>query len=211
MTQERRRIVITSPVLVVVEGPDEQRFYEALCTKHQIGPCQFEAASGKDDIRPSIRAFALAPGRENLRAVGIIRDGDDDPDRAFASAADALACVEWPRPIGNMLITAGTPSTGVAIVRGNLDTLCMEAATKSCEARSVCVNGYLDCLRTAVGEPAARHKAWVHAFLAGFGKGDVRVGEGAKRGCWPLDSVVFGDIRQFLTDLAGRADPQVRS
>jgi len=206
---ERKRVEITEPILVIVEGPDEKRFYETLCTKHNIGPCQFAWASGKDDIRSSIRAFSLAPGWEKLRAVGIIRDGDDDPAREFASAADALASVGWPRPSENMLVAPGRPGTGIAIVPGNLDRLCVEAAEEDCQARALCVNSYLECLESAFAELANRPKSWVHAFLAGFGKGDVRVGEGAQRGYWPLDSHVFDDIRRFLTELTKQVEQQV--
>jgi hypothetical protein len=199
---EQPPVEILSSTCIVVEGPDEKRFYEALCRHHGIEGVQFIFARSKDDIRPRVRALAQASGHERIRAVGIIRDDDGHPDRAFASASDGLAAAGWPKPQSPGVIEHGTPCTGVMLVGGNLDVLCRKAVSEQADPRAKCVDAFMACVSECTGENADRPKAWVHGYLAAFGKGDVRVGEGAERGAWPLDNPAFGSLRRFLADLA---------
>jgi len=200
-SESAKPIQITSPVVVLVEGPDEQRFYCRLAHSEQFNSLQFVPMGGTANLRARLRAVANSPGRDALRAVGVIRDGDLDSDAAFASAADAIAAAGWPRPDKPRILSDGNPRTGVFIVEGNLDRLCQEAARAAEPERSQCVDCYFECVETVTGELADRPKGWTHAYLAGYSKGDVRVGEGAERGIWPLKSDVFDEIRAFLRNL----------
>ncbi len=88
-----------------------------------------------------------------------------------------------------------------------LEDLCLAAVTKDPSTRSAmhCVDDYFKCLGEQAGishKINALPKARIHAFLASRPDPELRLGEAAQRGYFPLDSPVFKPVIDYLTQLA---------
>ena len=89
------RLKITADRLLLVEGQDEVNLFRALL-KHCLGDpakpdIQIIEAGGRDKFRGRIATIrADAASRPPLRALGVIRDADDNAGNAFRSVCGAL-------------------------------------------------------------------------------------------------------------------------
>ena len=200
---------IRSDRLLLVEGRDEVNLFDALM-KHCLGAgptVQVIDAGGKDRFPKNLRALSTAArARPSLRAIGVVRDADDDAAGAVGSVCDHVRNVGYEPPAVHGEFSDAVPSIGVFIVPdgtepGAVETLCRRSREGDEVAK--CVDEYLRCLD---GNQAMRStneaKSFAHAYLAAMEDPVARVGEGAKQGVWDFESAAFAELSEFIRKLA---------
>ena len=201
---------ICSDRLLLVEGKDEANLFDALL-KHRFGDAeerkiQIIDAGGRDKFRRNIVAIkTAAKSRSPLRALGVIRDADDNAGSAFQSVCGALRHAGYEPPAAHGKVSNGNPPVGVFILpdgagAGAIETLCRQSVAGDSASR--CVEAYIDCLKEhrAMRSPN-EDKTFAHAWLAAANDPVARVGEGARQGVWDFGSVAFANLSSFLRRL----------
>jgi hypothetical protein len=84
-------VAITSTKLLLGEGKDEVRFFNALLVHLGIADIQVTDYGGKTQLKDYLKALAKTPGFVGLASLAITRDSDSDVAAAFASVNGALA------------------------------------------------------------------------------------------------------------------------
>jgi len=201
---------LTQPKLLIVEGKDEQFFFDALlAAMGHRSDVQICPQGGKDKLARYIRTLTQTPGFDDqankVNAIGIVRDADDNPDAAFQSISNALKDGNLPVPPHPMQLAGGDPQVIVFITPGNhrpgaLEDLCLWSVQDN--PATPCVNSFFQCLREKLpGDdlPKNLSKAKVQAFLASR-KHTVRdLGVAAKKKYWgDWEHEAFSEIREFL-------------
>lgn len=196
--------VLQKPVVLVVEGKDDERFFSAffkhLGLEHRI---EVVESKGKDKLPAVLRTLKTNPGFSQVHHLVIVRDADEDSGAAFQSVQNALEHAKLPKPKHPSESTIGTNPVVTVIILpickkvGALEDICLESVID--DPALPCVESYFECLR-AQGLPLPKQlsKAKAHAFLASREKPDLRLGEAAEAGYWPWDKEAFGEIRQFF-------------
>jgi len=200
---------IVQPRVLVVEGHDEEGFFEELIEHLGHHDVQVVNVQGKD-MGPRLRTVVNAPGFRQVVSLGVERDANSDPAGALQSVRGALLNAGLPAPAeplepvqeADLRVTVMLlPGLGRA---GALEDACLASVTERPEWE--CVEGLFRCLHEkGLPEPVQRAKARVHAYLATAPNPMLRVGEAAKRRYWDLDHPAFEDIRRFLRLVAGEA------
>jgi len=204
------RIEITKRKLLIVEGRDEENFFNALFRDHLCrDDVQVLPIGGKTRIHDNLQALILDPRFSDVEALIVVRDADvgapgsDTP--AFRSAWEsvclALRNAAIPVPTAHATFSTETPRTGVFIMPdghsdGMLESLCLAAVRNQPEY--ACVVGYFECLAKHDVRPGHLDKARAHAFLSSRPEPDRRVGEAAQAGYWPWESQAFSQLIEFL-------------
>lgn len=207
-------IHITGRWLLLVEGRDEELFFGAFVRaelpEHESGYQVIPL--GRDGFRRGLRAVATDIRERHVEAIGVVRDADEHPDRAFQGICDALKNSEFDRPDAHGKIVEAEPRIGVFVMPdgkscGALESLCRRSVTAGIAGS--CTGEYLDCLDRHEGwggkqerNTAQRDKALTHAFLASQKDPVARVGEGALQGIWDFQHEAFREIWDFLLRLA---------
>ena len=202
---------ITSDCLLLVEGKDEVNLFDEF-VKHCFGAgptVQVIDAGGIRKFPKQLGAIqTAAQARLSLRAIGVVRDADDDAAGAFMSVYHHIHNVGYEPPAAHGEFSDATPSIGVFIVPngkdpGAIETLCRRS--KEGDEVAKCADEYLRCLE---GNEAMRStnedKSFAHAYLAAMKDPVARVGEGARQGVWDFDSAAFAELSEFVRKLASR-------
>ncbi|MHC4198875.1 MAG: DUF3226 domain-containing protein [Planctomycetota bacterium] len=199
---------IEEPNLLVVEGKDEERFFARFLKHLGVANVDIRGVGGKHSLRRELRLLTQpSPGFENVEALGVIRDADDDPANAFKSVCDALGevCLAVPKECGE--ICGEEPRVGVMILpgkdrRGALEGLCFESVQD--DAAIKCVEDYFDCLvEQAQKMPGENAKKKLQVFIASREGAARLLGEAAEAGVWPWESPAFDEVKGFLRTLFG--------
>jgi hypothetical protein len=192
---------IRHPRLLVVEGRDEQLFFEAFLQYLRITEVQVLPIGGKTQLRPNLKALRNTPGFTNVELLGVIRDADDNAKGAWESVRDAVRDAGLAVPRRQSAPVGTSPQVTALILpgedkRGALEDLCLRAVAT--DPAMACVEDFFQCLRR---RPAP--KASVQVFLASRSKPGLRLGEAAQAGYWPWNAPTFERLRRFL-QLFGR-------
>ncbi len=207
---------VTSDVLLLVEGQDEVNLLAALLKDvprrgAAASAIQILAAGGRTRFRKELKALVVEVERSgrSLRAVGILRDADENPAAAFQSVSDAVRAAGLTPPPKHGQFSNDTPAVGIFIIPdgaspGAIETLCLRSVAGTRVAR--CVKDYIACLEQDGDSrsSASIDKTFAHAYLAAGPNPVARVGEGAQAGAWDLDHAAFAALRGFVTELARR-------
>ena len=203
------KIRIESDRLLLVEGRDEVNLFEELIA-HCLGAqpkIQVIEAGGVHKFPKRLKAIETAArARPTLRAIGVVRDADEDAAGAFRSVCDHLRNVGYEPPAAHGRFSDAKPSIGVFIVPdgsqpGAIETLCRRSREGGDIA--TCVDEYMECLKTRNAMRSRNtDKTFAHAYLAAMEDPVARVGEGAKQGVWDFSSPAFSDLSGFLRKLA---------
>ena len=207
MTSPFGRISVKSNRLVLVEGEDERNLLTKMLAEWNIQGIQTIPVGGKDNFRAGLeQVMESARATETgLLAIGVLRDADEYPDRAFQSVAGSVRSQGLNTPSSHSVVAQGQPSTGIFILPdgtnpGAIEDLCWRSVEDTATAQ--CCSNYLACLEVsnALLSPNVG-KTLVHAYLASQQDPSARVGEGALQGCWPLDHPAFEPLKDFLHHL----------
>lgn len=193
---------INKPKLIAVEGNDEVNFFSALLKHIGITDIQIENFEGKTNFNAKIKAIVNVPGFRNVKSFALIRDADDlPPQSAFDSIKSSLQKAKLPKPNQINQFTKFSPSVGVFIMPGNseegmLEDLCL-ASIKSYPVNN-CIDTYIDCSKTEVTNLS---KSKTLCYLATKSPLVSSLGLGALKGHWDLDSSVFDELKEFLSQM----------
>jgi len=202
------KMEIRKPKILLGEGKEEVFFFEALLDSLDIADVQAEHYGGKANLGGFLAALRSAPGFDAVKSIGVTRDADADASAAFASVKGALSTNELPAPDAPLEVRQ-CQDTGIRVSvfilpdsesAGMLESLCLSAISDRPEMD--CVEQYFECVTDACGRtPARMAKARCHAWLATHEDPELRLGEAAQRGYWPLEAPAFGALREFLAAL----------
>ena len=202
---------ISSDWLLLVEGRDEVNLFNALMRHRFDAEPQIQVidAGGVNKFPRNLNAIrTAAQTRPTLRAIGVVRDADNDAADAFASVCGQLRNAGYEPPVGHGEFSNAVPSIGVFIVpdgneSGAIETLCRRS--KEGDEVAICVEEYLSCLDEHEAMKSTNvDKSFAHAYLAAMEDPVARVGEGAKQGAWDFGSPAFAELSEFLRELASR-------
>ena len=203
---------VTSDALLLVEGIDDARFFNAIL--HRLlkrTDVQVVYVGSKVNFRPFlINLLPRSKGFSRLRHLGIIRDADCSATSTLQSLRDALTDAKLPAPpqawetkhFGQLRVTlAILPDESSP---GNLEDLCLRSIANSPE--STCVDQYIKCRESAGAQIADNRlaKSKVYAYLAvgrGSAEPGLRLGEAADAGVWNWGDPAFQRIVNFLQNL----------
>jgi hypothetical protein len=186
---------IERPHLLLVEGEEETRFWNALLRTRARSDVQVHAVGGKFGLNPGFGAVVRTSGFADVTWLGIAQDADDDPGATFDRVCNVVTREGLPRPTASWVCVGSSPAV-VALVlpdgvlEGDLEALVWQSVES--EPSAACVLDYFACLQ-ACGRPLPRqiHKARIHAHLAALERPDCRLGEAAEIGLLPLNSPAF--------------------
>lgn len=199
--------------LLLVEGRDEINLFTAM-----IRDCfdardiiQIIDAGGKDRFSERLESIVLAAsGKVVLQAIGVVRDADDNARGSFDSVCHSVSSAGCVPPELHGEFSDSLPSIGVFIVpdgasTGAIETVCRHSLQGGNVAR--CVDEYLRCLtRYDAMRSRNEDKSFAHAYLAAMPNPVARVGEGALRRYWNLESPSFAPLRRFVRDLGSKGE-----
>ena len=196
---------IRCPKLVLVEGKDDELFFDALRQHLGLGDIQFRQIGGKANLRNALRGVVSDPGFSKVIALGIVLDADDNPKATFQSVRDALQKVGLPVPTQPMTPASGYPRVSVMILPnaqnpGSLEDVCLKAVAGTPVMK--CVDKFFCCLqRQGLPLPKSLPKAKVLAYLTSKPEPDKRLGESAQAGYWDWNHPAFDALKNFLLSL----------
>ncbi len=209
---------INKPKLLIVEGRDEELFFDAALSNHLgLTDIQVMPIGGKTLLTNSLAALVTLAQFPIVQTIGVLRDADSpigggpitgavisEAAKAFQSVCTSLRHVGLSCPAAHGQFAVGPPRVGVFIVPngiddGMLETLCVLSVSALPEFP--CVDAYFQCLQGHQIVPNNLQKARAHAWLASRLEPDKRVGEAAQAGYWPWDAEAFQDLWSFIRSL----------
>lgn len=199
--------------LLIVEGKDEDNFFDAALKTHLIiTDIQIMPIGGKTQLKSHVKALKLDPLFPNIESIAIVRDADSNLPgeqgspwiKSFESVKNSLKSNDLPVPMEHGVFVPGPPKIGVFIMPdgrsdGMLETLCMRSVQSYPEY--ACVEGYLDCLSMNHLIPGNLDKARSHVWLASRTDPGKRVGEAALSGYWEFTSSAFNELWRFIRSI----------
>lgn len=191
--------------LLIVEGKEDQLFFEALLQAMNLNNIQVIPLGGKDRFKSGIRALALMPGFSRVKSMGIIRDADTNYDGAFRSICNSLRRAGLPHPTKPLCPSKEAPTTRILILpgdsrNGELEDVCLASIIE--DPSYNCIESFFKCLRdSSIQLPDKISKAKVHAYLASKPDTGLRLGEAAKKGYFPFGNQAFDSIKCFLRSI----------
>jgi hypothetical protein len=191
---------------VFCEGGDDLAIATGVADSIGLTGIRVERFLGKDKLRSFLKDVQTRPdfARNNVEAIGIIRDADEDGNAAFQSVCDALRENSFKAPNTNGGFTANGIKVGVLIVgpkggKGMVEDLCLNSVSDRPEFS--CVDDYFRCITQKCDRRDFSSKAKVRVWMASHVDYDLRVGKAAEKGYWPWESPVFDPVKAFLRQL----------
>jgi hypothetical protein len=123
---------ISKPKLLIVEGKEEEFFFDAFINHLDIQEVQVAGIGGKGKIRPNLKALIIDSNFPQVVSLGIIRDADESAENAFQSVRESLLAAGLPSPKRALSFVKGSPRVAVMILparnqQGELEDLCLNA------------------------------------------------------------------------------------
>lgn len=141
---------------VFCEGGDDLAVINGVAGSIGLADIQVEPFKGKDKLRNFLRDVQTRPefSRNQVTAVGIVRDADADGVAAFQSVRDALLANGFKAPNGNGGFAVNGIKTGILIVgpkggKGMVEDLCLNSVNDRPEFP--CVDDYSNASRKNPG------------------------------------------------------------
>lgn len=202
------------PVLLIVEGKEDELFFKALIGYLKLDNIQVSAVGGKVQMPDNVRVLKNEQKfLDNVLSLGIVRDADMSTDSTFQSICSLLERANLPVPRrllqpSSGSISVGNPRVSIMIVPvgesfGMLEDICLQSVAD--DDVIPCVNKYFDCMPKK-HESHVIPKAKLQVYLAAK-KPELRLGEAAKAGYWNWEHPVFGPMKDFLRQLSAIPQP----
>ncbi len=196
------------PNLVIVEGPDDALFFDALLNDLGANPSDVGIIylKGKDNLKENINQLNKSPSVESGRVKRIIISQDSDDDGAATE-----------QRIGTILSEAGFPAakhgtwaqsaTGISIglfllpavdTAGELETLCFSLINDSPKAQRVAE--FFSEIERDFGALPKRMKRLCQIYLACTDTEARGVGMATASGLFPIHHPFLEPLRSYLAD-----------
>lgn len=188
--------------LLIVEGRDEVQLVEALLQAGGRDDVEVRSFDGVDNLKGYLKALTQVGGFENLSSLGIMRDAEDDANRALVRIQGGLAAAGLGTPGASLTPMGARPRVVVLInphgrESGSLEDVCLAAAEN--DPALGCVEEYVRCLGRVGASPVRPAKSRVHALIAAKDRPELSLGTATKRGYFPLDHAAFEPIRKLIS------------
>lgn len=213
------KVEIKKDKLLLVEGNDDQNFFQKLLQEIVLNDIQIIPMGGKENFGTiNFKKVIIAPGFREVKSLGIVRDADDNADNAFRGICTVLKECGLPVPAQPMEIISASLKlrecdlpmelkVGVLVIppgaaKGEIEDLCLTAINEYNELE--CIENYFRCLKEKLPLdkfPKELSKAKIQAFLASREESVPHLGIAAQRGFFPLGHNIFKDIKIFLKSL----------
>ena len=191
--------------LLLVEGKDDEGFFQAFLNQLGLTNIQVLPIAGKTKTRENLKALVVSPGFSDIVTLIIARDADENPTGAFQSVQDSLKAVGLPAPARPFELFSAEPQVMLMILpeegkAGALEDLCLGSVKD--DAILHCVEQHFECLKEQnVPSPRNPAKAKVQVFLGSKEQSGKSLGVAAQAGYWPMDSDAFAQIRKSLREI----------
>ena len=203
--------VITSNTVLLIEGNDEIKFFNALLSHMGMTPdieVQTRSVRGKDNFQDELPAFLNDPHFSRVNAYAIIRDADTNAVNTLRSINDLLRANQQPCPechAGFAYNNDHTLKVGIFIIPGDIPGMLEDLCLQSVANHPIIphVNDFIAKVNETTGDqaPINQSKAKVQAFLSGMYKTVPHLGVAAMKHYWPFDNEAFCDLRHFIEQL----------
>ena len=196
------QVSIKQPKLLVVEGADDARLFNALLRHIGVSGIQVVDAGGKDNIRQTLKVIPSSPNYSKVSSIGVVRDADANADGALQSVQDALKAANLPSPDAPLSLVGTAIRVAVLIAphgepSGAIEDVCLESVAG--DAAMGCVRDYFSCLNdNGVEQLGNMPKAEAQAFLASRERPGLRLGEAASAGYWDFEHAAFDPFKRLL-------------
>lgn len=199
------KIEIKSGKLLLVEGNDDQNFFQKLMQEILLDDIQIISMGGKDGFKtPNFKSVINTPGFREVKSLGIIRDADNNADNAFRGICAILKECGLPEPTQPIQITGTSLKVGILIIppntgKGQIEDLCLSSLKEYNEME--CIDNYFQCLKKKLPLdkfPKELSKAKIQAFLASREESVPHLGIATQRSYFPLGHDVFKGVKDFL-------------
>ncbi len=211
---------LLKPFVMLVEGNDEQFFFEGLLSHMALSNVEVIGVGGKDKFPAEFGAFVIAPGFADVQAYAIVRDADSDAAAALRSVQGLLKKHNQPvPPASGQYDGGGKRRVGLFIMPGNaesgmLEDLCLQ--TVADDPAMPCVDAAFTCIKKVLRMapevepedlsvpylPKNLSKSRALLFLATRRKPMASVGWAAHNKVWKLDHPCMDTIKRFVSELA---------
>jgi hypothetical protein len=199
---------ITAPVLLLVEGEDEEYLVQKMCEHWfpgRMASIDIECVRGADKFPGRFKALKVR-SHGPLAVVGVIADSEDAPLATAQRWANLFAEVEPVIQRSCQLLqlpNAREPGAFEALVLQALDA----------DPIAVCALGFRDCVAPHIGARTLAKKdkiavqAWLSASLGGaYGNVFKAQKTQPETALLDYDHAAFAPIKQFIEDLLTIAD-----
>lgn len=196
------QVSIQQAKLLVVEGNDDKRLFDALLRHIDVSGIQVVDAGGKDNIRQTLKVIKQSRGFSKVTSIGVVRDADANAGSALQSVQDALRDANLPSPDKPLSLAGDDIRVAVLIAphfksSGTIEDVCLESVAG--DAAMGCVQDYFSCLNdNGVEQPGNMPKAEAQAFLASRERPGLRLGEAASAGYWDFEHTAFEPFKRLL-------------
>lgn len=192
---------ITSKNILVVEGSDEEKFFEALFSVEKIECIQILNVEGKYNFKSKVIALSKLSGFDEIEKLGLILDADNNADSTFQKITDVLKAIPLEAPPEKHIFYGQKPAIGVYIMpdykeTGMLEDLCLEAVKD--EPAMVCVKAFEEKVTGLENPPRNLTKSKAHVYLVSMPEFCCQLGIGAQKSYWKFESGVYDVLKQFL-------------
>lgn len=169
--------IFDRPWLLLCEGLSDKQFFHQLIRFHNICVGQFNiyfpGSGGKEKLARwvSTTRSTRPEFRENVEAVLIVADSDDDADVSFRGIQDGLRDASFPIPDDERTVARKPDYPAVVVLMlplgepGNLETLCVRAAYSKWGIRPA-LEKYVDATPASNWSLGKQSKMRLHAMLA---------------------------------------------
>lgn len=206
MTENKKstNLEISEPGIILVEGKNDERFIGAFIKGMNIDKIQLISVGSKDKFSKGLKS--ILPFIDKIKCIGIMRDAEEDPQKAIQSIQSILKNNNLPYPSRPLEISRDIDKPAIIFLvvppdkSGSLETLCLDSLAQDEVMR--CVSLYTECLKNHNIEidkftKAKLDKLKLQVLLASK-EPEKRLGEAAEAGLLPLGSESFECIREFL-------------
>ena len=196
---------ITKKILLLVEGKDEESFFEAFIEylKLDLDSVDIFCVEGKNNFKNHIPVLFKNAGMDKVKKIAIIRDADENAKSALESIANVLMKVGVKKSKRDEYIFNGR-KVFIYIMpdnknKGMLETLCLKSVKNN--PVMTCVNKFERCLKHINTNPKNMEKTKSLVFLAAMPEDVHSVGIGAKKGYWDFSAKEFESLKKFIKKL----------
>jgi hypothetical protein len=206
-----RKRSIEQPVAIAVEGLD---YFYTLLSQIKDAPDLQDVQLwdfmelGKGKLSRWLSLFKTMEGFEDrIRAIGVIRDAEDDAAGMAESIKSALGNNGFSIPDEPMSVTSGRPAVGFLLIPHGADSGCLEHAILQAASPDLpmqCVEQYLDCVENGSRNPNSnwRAKLKVHALIAAGTNPAWTLGQSVGAGLWDMKHVAVRVMVDFIRKLS---------
>ena len=198
--------------LLLVEGKDEEGFFEALFNNKAIQGIQVMESGGKEQFEKLLPEIVKLRDFKEVSSLAVIQDADQDAKEAFQRVCLELKKNNLSAPEKPASFISGSPRIGVFIIpdknnQGMLESLCL--STVESENLHKCINSFMECVEKETisdgnreyKKPKNLHKARCRAFLAAMEEDTPSLGVAAQKGYWNFDSDKLQSLLDFVKKL----------